>query len=396
MPARQAQDDLVEARLAKLAPDELADDAAGDIGVDRELGRQLEQAARVHRVGHRRHRRTPGWKPIGRSIGSPGATSRPGSAPSSAVVSGCRPARSATIRDSSRTASSGRSSRSSGNRHPFASDVRQRDVDGEEALLEERRREERLAGRGDHLRAAPERDRLVDPDPVAEDDERGRELGVGPHDRPPRRRGPEPDLVRRREVAAGRRRDVDQHLGAVEGKELRNGQVPEVLADREPHPDPQPRRRRPQEIARGEEAALVEQAVGRQEQLPVDVADPAVLEQRRRDEQAMVAGLLDERDHDRQVLRLRGKRSEARIVEADRDFRGEVLEQVAGQPQLGEDDEPGPLRARLAEELVMEGEVLVEHPESGGDLGEGDPERRHERRIAVHGRADRVRRPART
>ena len=105
-------------------------------------------------------------------------------------------------------------------------------------------------------------------------DDRRRQLGVRPHQRPPRRRRPEPDLVRGREIAAGRRRDVDQDLGAVEGQELGHGQVPEVLADRDPDADPEPRRRRPQEIARGEEPPLVEQAVRRQEQLPVDVPDP--------------------------------------------------------------------------------------------------------------------------
>ena len=79
------------------------------------------------------------------------------------------------------------------------------------------------------------------------------------------------------------------------------------------------------------------------------------------------------------------ERREARVVEAHRDLRREVLEQVAGQPELREDDEPGALRASLADELVMEGEVLVEHAETGGDLGEGDAELRHARRIAVRG-----------
>ena len=100
----------------------------------------------------------------------------------------------------------------------------------------------------------------------------------------------------------GRRRHVDQDLGAVEGEQLGHGQVPEVLADRDPDADPEPRRRRPQEIARGEEPPLVEQAVRRQEQLPVDVPDPAVLEQGRGDEQAVVGRFLDERDDDRQAV----------------------------------------------------------------------------------------------
>ena len=128
----------------------------------------------------------------------------------------------------------------------------------------------------------------------------------------------------------------------------RHRQVPEVLADREPDPDPEPRRRRPQDIARGEEPPLVEQAVRRQEQLAVDVADPAVLEQRGRDEQAMVARLLDERDDADRPSVSAASVGQARVVEPDRDLGGEVLEQVAGQAELREDDEAGALVARAS------------------------------------------------
>ena len=76
----------------------------------------------------------------------------------------------------------------------------------------------------------------------------------------------------------------------------------------------------------------------------MDVADPAVLEQRRGDEQPVVARLLDERDDaDRSSVSAASvarRGSSSRIATSD----GEVLEQVAGQPQLGEDDEPGALR----------------------------------------------------
>ena len=49
-----------------------------------------------------------------------------------------------------------------------------------------------------------------------------------------------------------------------------------------PMPDAEPRRDGPQHVAGREEAALVEQAVGRQEQLAVDVPDLAVLDAARR------------------------------------------------------------------------------------------------------------------
>src|SRR6476469_9001366 len=54
---------------------------------------------------------------------------------------------------------------------PLAPDLGQRELGHEQALIEERRAEQRRPGRVDDLRAAPERDRLVHPDPVAEDDE---------------------------------------------------------------------------------------------------------------------------------------------------------------------------------------------------------------------------------
>ena len=150
-----------------------------------------------------------------------------------------------------------------------------------------------------------------------------------------------------------------------------------------PTPDAQPRRHRPQHVARGEEPALVEQAVGRQVDLAVDVPELAVLEQRGRDEQPVVGGLLDERHDGRQPARRGGQRGEAGVVEAHRDLGREVLEQVAGQAQLREHDEAGPGLARLGEELVVAREVGVELPETRRDLGEGDPERLHAASIAA-------------
>ena len=121
---------------------------------------------------------------------------------------------------------------------------------------------------------------------------------------------PRPDLVEGGQVATRRGRHVDQHLGPVEGQQLGHAEVPEVLADAQPDADSQPRRRRPEEIAGGEEAALVEQAVGRQEELALDVANRPVLEQGDCDEQAVIGRLLDERDDRRQPVG--GRRRPAR------------------------------------------------------------------------------------
>ena len=78
-PARQAEDDPLEAGLAELAADELADDPAGDVGVDRELVGQLEQRLRLASIGGRPIGRSSAGapssrKPIGVArTGSPGA-----------------------------------------------------------------------------------------------------------------------------------------------------------------------------------------------------------------------------------------------------------------------------------------------------------------------------------
>ncbi len=72
-----------------------------------------------------------------------------------------------------------------------------------------------------------------------------------------------------------------------------------------------------------------------------------------------------------------GQLGQARIVEAHRDLGGEVLELVAGQPELGEDDEVGARLARLREQVPVPGEVLVERTEARSDLGERDTGRLH-------------------
>ena len=105
----------------------------------------------------------------------------------------------------------------------------------------------------------------------------------------------------------------------------------------------------------------------------MDVADLAVLEQGGRDEQPVVGRFLDERDDRREATGRAGQCRQPRIVEAHRDFRGEILELVAGQPEFGEDDEVGAALTRLGEQVVVGREVDLERPEPRRDLGERDP-----------------------
>jgi hypothetical protein len=153
--------------------------------------------------------------------------------------------------------------------------------------------------------------------------------------------------------------------------------MPEVLADADPDPDPEAGWNGPQAVTLGEEAALVEQAVGRQEELSMHVPQLTVLEQAGRDEQPVVGRLLDERDDRRQAVGGPRQIGEARIVQAHGDLGRQVLQLVAGQAELGEDDQVGSLRAGLLEQLVMALQVCFERPQSRGDLGERDPQRSH-------------------
>ena len=188
-------------------------------------------------------------------------------------------------------------------RDPLAPHLVQVDVDEVQVVVEERRREDRLAGRPDDLRAAPERHRLVDADPVHEHDERRRELRVGPHQRSPRRRRAR---ARPRCFAARSRPGDDETFSRICAPS-RASSCGVWRCQKSSHtamPTPTPRR---DGVARttspgGEEPALVELAVRRQEHLPVHVPDLAVLHERRRDEQPVVARLLDER-HDRRRQR---------------------------------------------------------------------------------------------
>ena len=149
---------------------------------------------------HRRRARLEAERAV-RSA-SPGATSRPGSAPSSAVESGSgrpvrrrsAPARGRRARAARRAAAAARSAR--GGRPPASTSTVNSPSSKNGA--------EKSGSPVGAMTSEPPQNEIDSstPDAVAEDHERRRELGVGPHERPPRRRRPEADLVRRRQVAA--------------------------------------------------------------------------------------------------------------------------------------------------------------------------------------------------
>ena len=92
--------------------------------------------------------------------------------------------------------------------------------------------------------------------------------------------------------------------------------------------------------------------------------------------------------------RLAGQRREPRVVEPHRDVGREVLEQVAGQPELGEHDQARPAGPRLREQLAVARQVRLEVAEAWRELREGDPQGVHGPSIAS--RAGATERPARS
>ena len=144
--ARQPQHRALEAGLAELAADELGDDPPGDIGVDGQLRRQLERDRAGHRATPSRPP-APRRKPIGWGARSPGATSSPGSAPGSLVESWRQPG--ALGDDPVQLAQLELGSLVAQQRQPdaLAPDVGDGDIDAEQALVVQRRAQERRSGR---------------------------------------------------------------------------------------------------------------------------------------------------------------------------------------------------------------------------------------------------------
>ena len=88
----------------------------------------------------------------------------------------------------------------------------------------------------------------------------------------------------------------------------------------------------------------------------------------------------------------RRERRQPRIVEPHRDLGGEVLELVAGQPELGEDDEVGTARrAPPSSSSWWRARLSSSCPEPRRDLGEGDRDASARPEHSARRRADALR-----
>ena len=253
---------------------------------------------------------------------------------------------------------------------PPAHDLLRIDVDDEQRLLEAGRPCEHVPLVVDHAGVPVEDELVLGADRIAERDEAGVVSRAG--DEHLLALSFLSDVVRR----SG---DVRDELGACERQvRRRRARLPHVLADgrsdqRLPHLE------QDQVASRGEIAVLVEDAVVREEPLADDrlhlaagadcagVVEVAVEVRRadeRRDSAARAGDLLE---------RALGGADEARAEE-------EVLGGIAGDDQLGEEDDVHALLLRLVEALQDPSGVPLQVADDGVHLGEGDP---HSLRLTV-------------
>src|SRR5580704_217563 len=159
--------------------------------------------------------------------------------------------------------------------------------------------------------------------------------------------------------------------------------MPEVLADEDARPPamlgaiPKRRIERSESIPGGQVALLVEEAVGREVDLAVDVDDLAGADVQRGVVEPMPGALEDQAGHDVDAARSRriAKRVDLRRSEAVRDVRHLVLEEVPGEREFGKDDQGGTGRGRARDDREMGPKVRCDIPEPRIELGERDADR---------------------
>ena len=172
--------------------------------------------------------------------------------------------------------------------------------------------------------------------------------------------------------APGTGRSHQQYLGTREGEPLRQMRVPQILAD------DQPRRRlhpchQVDAAAGTHEPPLLEDSVGRQVELAMDMIDPAAVKHQAAVEEHAAIALLDQSDDDAHLAGgLPQLPHGSGVLESRRYPTGEVEEPVAGQGQLREEQQLDTGGTRTLHPLEMLVEIGFDVAESRVDLGETD------------------------
>ena len=111
----------------------------------------------------------------------------------------------------------------------------------------------------------------------------------------------------------------------------------------------------------------------------VHVADFAVLEVCAGDPELVVGSMFDEPDDDRNRLGLLDKDRQARIIEPHADAVGQVLQDVAGQRQLGKDHQVATVLAGPLDPFQVQPQVAVQVSQGRIHLGHAHSEIAHRR-----------------
>ena len=175
------------------------------------------------------------------------------------------------------------------------------------------------------------------------------------------------------EAAPRRGGGENQQVGAVQPEQVGRRGVPEILANGDAHPS-ETGIESANGIAPGEESPLVEQPVGRQVNLVVDVQHLPASEVSRGDEKAVAAVLIHEADHQVEAAAGFQQGGENRVLGGGMvgDLSRQILEGVAGQREFGENQQVSLGGAGLPDVVEVLFQVRGRIAEGGVDLGESD------------------------
>ena len=147
--------------------------------------------------------------------------------------------------------------------------------------------------------------------------------------------------------------------------------VPEIFADQDAHPAEAGRIEGDEPFAGGEVALLVEQAVGRQIDLAVQVHDPPALGVQGRVVEAMLRRLFHEAQHHGHGAGGVQELADLRGVGRDGHVRHHIADEVARQRQFREDDQIGFLGPCRLDLLQVQAHVPLPIGQHRRDLGQG-------------------------
>ena len=244
---------------------------------------------------------------------------------------------------------------------PYGHRERRIDIADEQLLRERRGTCDHLSLGIDHAAAAVEDQLVLASDDVAERDVRDAVACARAQ-----------HLLARLALAqvVGRRREVRDHRCACRSRGLARTGEPDVLADRDRHERP-PRIERERPATGRERAGLVEHAVVRQQ--PLVVARDDLAAHAERGGVARPIAVEHGQTHQERRRGLGGERLElARAGREEARAQDEVLGGIAGDGQLGRDDEIGPLPRRIGTRIGDASPVLAQGADRQIQLGECD------------------------